>query len=240
MPKALDLIGKTFGNLCVESHTGESDPSQGRMYLCKCGCGKLKVVSTHQLTYGSVRSCGCWKSRIVEIGKKYGLLTAIARAGHIGKDPSFLFKCDCGTEKVIGGGSVKRGHVKSCGCFRKEYCREISSLSPGRDGKSYLRQQFWMYINNAKRKGREFALTREQFEGIVSRNCFYCGAPPKPHTRPRCASYSMNGIDRMNNLHGYTPENCVPCCTTCNVAKASMGREEFTEWVSKVYKNLVK
>lgn len=32
----------------------------------------------------------------------------------------FLCRCDCGTLKVIRGTDIKKGTVKSCGCFQKE------------------------------------------------------------------------------------------------------------------------
>lgn len=239
MAKTLELISQTFGNLTVIEFTGRTDPAQGRIYHCLCGCGKEKEVATHQLTLGSVQSCGCWRSKIVEVGKRYGRLTALARAGHVGRSPAFLFRCDCGVEKVIDGGLVKRGNIKSCGCFRREHCLEISKLSPGRDGKSLLRQQFLTYKSNAKRGGREFTLTQDQFEQITAETCVYCGASPQMRSKSRHASYSMNGIDRRDNNQGYVLVNCVPCCSTCNVAKASMSFDEFKAWISMVYQKIV-
>ena len=32
----------------------------------------------------------------------------------------FLYRCECGTEKVIYKGNVKKEHTKSCGCLKKE------------------------------------------------------------------------------------------------------------------------
>jgi 5-methylcytosine-specific restriction endonuclease McrA len=29
----------------------------------------------------------------------------------------------------------------------------------------------------------------------------------------------VQGIDRVDNSIGYTPDNCVPCCTQCNRIK---------------------
>ena len=41
------------------------------------------------------------------------------------------------------------------------------------------------------------------------------------------SSFTFNGIDRKNNNLGYTYDNCVTACTTCNKAKNSMTIEEF-------------
>lgn len=39
----------------------------------------------------------------------------------------------------------------------------------------------------------------------------------------------VNGVDRIDNLVGYTDGNCVPCCQSCNIAKNSFSVEEFTK-----------
>lgn len=35
----------------------------------------------------------------------------------------WLCKCDCGTEKIVIGGTLKKGLTKSCGCASKDWCR---------------------------------------------------------------------------------------------------------------------
>ena len=44
-----------------------------------------------------------------------------------------------------------------------------------------------------------------------------------------------NGIDRIDSSQGYTNENSVPCCTFCNFAKHTMGKDDFLAWVKRVY-----
>ena len=55
---------------------------------------------------------------IIKVGDKYNKLTAI-KFSHRDKNKKqhWLFKCDCGIEKVICVGSVKNGQTKSCGCI---------------------------------------------------------------------------------------------------------------------------
>ena len=54
------------------------------------------------------------------IGKKYNKLKAV-KYDHKGKynEKYYLFKCDCGKEKVINLSNVKTGKTKSCGCNYK-------------------------------------------------------------------------------------------------------------------------
>lgn len=55
-----------------------------------------------------------------------------------------------------------------------------------------------------------FTLTRNQFDAIRQRDCFFCGL------------HDSNGIDRLYPSMGYTTTNSVPCCKTCNYAKNDM------------------
>jgi len=51
------------------------------------------------------------------------MLTAIKRIdGKRNKDKKamWLFRCDCGKEKIISGTAVKSGNIKSCGCLLHE------------------------------------------------------------------------------------------------------------------------
>lgn len=71
-----------------------------------------------------------------------------------------------------------------------------------------LKGRYGSYKNNAKKRGISFDLTIEQFESFWQRNCTYCGE-----------EIGSIGIDRIDSSKGYQLENCVPCCTICNVVK---------------------
>ena len=51
-------------------------------------------------------------------GQKFHYLTAI-EFSHIGRsnESRWLYKCDCGNEKIISSWSVVAGRTKSCGCY---------------------------------------------------------------------------------------------------------------------------
>ena len=61
MPKLIDLTGKRFGRLTVIRKA--EDFSNGNhthhKWVCKCDCGKEKIVSGESLRNGSSKSCGC-------------------------------------------------------------------------------------------------------------------------------------------------------------------------------------
>lgn len=66
-------------------------------------------------------------------------------------------------------------------------------------------------------------LTQEQFALLITQPCAYCGDKGKV------------GIDRVDNLQGYTSENSAPCCKTCNFMKKTMTKKQFLEQIKKIY-----
>ena len=117
----MDIAGKQFGDIFVESF---AYTKQGSTYWnCICGCGKKFVASGKRVSSGNTKSCGCLKHRygkdnpnfIDRVGTIYnGGLKAIR---HIhGK--LWEFEClHCGNHKVIESSGVVTGAVRSCGCL---------------------------------------------------------------------------------------------------------------------------
>jgi hypothetical protein len=88
-------------------------------------------------------------------------------------------------------------------------------------------------------RGQEWLLTREQFASIVINACVYCGAAPKTRFFWRHKSRTesierVNGVDRVKNEGGYTPENSVACCTKCNAMKSDLSLREFLAHIAKI------
>ena len=53
-----DMIGKTFGSWAVLERK-ENDKKNNARFLCKCKCGKEKIVYKQSLVHGISKSCGC-------------------------------------------------------------------------------------------------------------------------------------------------------------------------------------
>lgn len=59
--------------------------------------------------------------RLELVGQKFGRLEVRQMVGtHRHGDVTWLCSCDCGNTIVVRGGSLKDGHTKSCGCFKRE------------------------------------------------------------------------------------------------------------------------
>lgn len=76
MPKYKNMIGQRFGRLVVLSRA-ENDAQQNARWLCRCDCGKEKIIQGGSLRNGKIRSCGCLlseksKERMTSIATKHG------------------------------------------------------------------------------------------------------------------------------------------------------------------------
>lgn len=108
---------------------------------------------------------------------------------------------------------------------------ELSHLDPTPDPKhrGYLAVNLVNDLRyKARQRGIEWQLSNVEAYRLITGECVYCGYTPDwPNERI--------GIDRVNNFKGYTIENSVACCTTCNSAKMSRTMDEFKEWVKRIY-----
>lgn len=161
------------------------------------------------------------------MGQRFGMLTVI---GHDGSD-GWVCLCDCGGSSTPSGGNLKAGKTRSCGCGQRAPGRSRSH--PGKP--TWLSQLWQEYTNGAKRRGYGFDLTIDQVEIICKQNCFYCGSPPALREKSLVwGGMIVNGIDRKDNSQGYTVENCVPCCSICNVMKMALSAEVFVSHAKKI------
>jgi hypothetical protein len=246
-----DLTGQKFGRLTVQKLAGKNR-NYSLIWECLCECGKTTKISTGKLKRGGTKSCGCFATEIRRavnlydiVGLVSGRLTVISLNKEVfpSKKSTYLCQCSCGNQKIVKRSELKGSKkTMSCGCYKS------SQKPPGEAGFNlWLRS----YKSGAKSRGLEFTLTISQFRSIVEKNCYYCGSPPKlrefssnGHGPKRSkeaiahAAYVCNGVDRVNNNIGYTPENSITCCKACNLAKGTRGLEEFVLWVKNIYKNL--
>jgi hypothetical protein len=70
--------------------------------------------------------------------------------------------------------------------------------------KNIVKARFNSTKTTCKRKNREFNISLEFYEELSKKPCHYCGRE------------GPNGADRIDNSKGYTIDNVLPCCITCN------------------------
>lgn len=136
-------------------------------------------------------------------GERHNRLEAVRRVGSKGRQPRWIFRCDCGNETESSIGAVRAGYIKSCGCLIGEANR-ARLLKHGYKGTpTYLSwQNAKARCYNPKNKrfsdygGRGITMCdrwRENFEAFLE----------DMGERP-----DGDSIDRIDNNGNYEPGNC--------------------------------
>lgn len=182
----------------------------------------------------------------LEVGQKYGRLTAIA-CKHIvdnRKRVLWVFRCDCGNEVNVSASDVRLGRKRSCGCLgqeRKDTLGDrlrIVNTKPDKQGP--LNKLFGNYKRAARRRNYGWMLSKEDFKKLISQKCFYCDAEPSTGiwvARKQTVENTLiyNGVDRKNNEEDYTLDNCIPACFTCNRMKMDLSFENFMDKIHQIH-----
>ena len=156
------------------------------------------------------------------IGKRFGNL--IVTTGPLDvinekewskKQRKWLCKCDCGNEVIRVTNQLNKGAATSCGCLSKKRVVEMNTKD--------CRPFEWIYNNLlrcAKNNHKEIGLTFEDFlEFTKITTCHYCGDLIEWKSRGKKGANSAYYLDRKDNTKGYFKDNCVVCCSLCNLTK---------------------
>lgn len=125
MGQLIDLTGQRFGRLVVIKQQG-FDKNRQAIWLCQCDCGNTKEILGSNLRKGRSKSCGCQQHANVGgpaknlVGQRFGRLLVIERKGkNEHGSATWLCRCDCGKEIIIGANYLYAG-TQSCGCLASE------------------------------------------------------------------------------------------------------------------------
>jgi hypothetical protein len=133
--------------------------------------------------------------------------------------------------------------------FKGKGARGRNQKPPGEVTLNFL---FNRYKHSAKRKNRDFLISKDEFANYIKQNCHYCGIEPRKYSvyevKDQWASQESidrsyvdyNGLDRIDSNIGYSTNNILPCCYACNVAKGTKNYNEFKIWIKMVHDNLSK
>jgi hypothetical protein len=179
------------------------------------------------------------------IGKTFHNIKIIAFLGRDKRGNNYWWAlCKCGTLFSLAGRHCKNEGQQSCGCVKKEFARnlwlgkrkeETPQYKP--QGINQVKGVFGSYLKSASRRGLAFELTLEQFSTLTKEPCYYCGEIDVNSKTGKYGKYRYNGVDRKNNLLGYTIENSVPCCKNCNIAKGINTQDFFIAMCKKIVEN---
>ena len=125
MGKLIDLTNQKFGLWTVLYKVPKNQ--SGSNWMCRCECGKEKIINGYNLRKGKTTNCGCIrgkqlsKNNIIDMtGKRFGNWTVISKSNKKGKSNVLYWKCkcDCGTIADVRGDILRNGTSQSCGCKR--------------------------------------------------------------------------------------------------------------------------
>lgn len=151
--KGPDLTDEKFGMSTVIENTGQVDPKRGKIWLCKCDCGKFKTVNTSHLRAGNTRSCGCLvgksrrkKKRSVEKPESFKTLGPLDDIPSELHDIQFEYVQN-GMFQVFANGRifrVNKNHKKECAvCSASKNSRNrkykvVSRMADGKQKNYYV------------------------------------------------------------------------------------------------------
>lgn len=180
--------------------------------------------------------------KLLYIGVKCNNLTVTDVVKHSDKKESnrgyfFQYICVCGNTGLARKQRILKNITKSCGCIRNKFGHTKSILP---NNESAFNIIFSRYVHGAKTRSLGFELSKEEFKALINQNCHYCNVSPQTKVTSKSSSILVNGVDRKNNHIGYTKENCVSCCSTCNRIKHVLSYDVFVNHMYKILKNLDK
>ena len=171
----------------------------------------------------------------IKPGDKFGKLEVLSLKGKtLDGRVAWNCCCECGGYAVVCSSHLTRENgkgTKSCGCLRNYKARKLSLDA------YFLQRLLAFYTRAAKKRSLNWDISREDFIGLLRENCFYCKSSPSNTLIRQGEKVLYSGINRLDNTKGYTEENVVSCCGTCNRMKSNMSKSRFLAHTLKIARN---
>lgn len=209
--------GDRFGRLAAVGRVDDS-PDGRQRWLFRCDCGTEKPCVLSFVIKGRVQSCGClgrerlaaWRHveipSHIEPGDRFACLVAIGRVDNSREGRQrWLFRCDCGAQKISDTRTVIKGKTKSCGCFARDiFTKNRSQLRHG--GSGTPEYKVWDSMRQRCNNPKNQSFPRYGARGITVCERWHIFENFLADMGPRPSA--QHSIDRQNNDGNYEPGNC--------------------------------
>jgi hypothetical protein len=231
--KSTDLIG-SWTILSID----DPDEAGRKRWHCKCVCGTERTINDYVLKKGRSTSCGRGQCNYLFkdlSGIKFGrwLVKGLSEKRKRARGVTWNVECDCGKVGIVSSNSLMCGDSKSCGCLNIDTLIKRNTLPPK---EAALRKLFRNYCWQAKIREYSFEFAEIEFRKLINSNCYYCDKIPSTVGKAEGGNIVYNGLDRVDNSMGYSLDNCVPCCESCNKKKMGVTIEiaiKMVEWLKQ-------
>jgi len=213
-----NILGMKFNELLVIEFAGMIKQNRAA-WLCRCSCGKEKVIASKCLIGGMVKSCGhllseSSKKKKKDItGKRFGRLVAVEFSGRTSKGcATWLCQCDCGNMAVVKLQHLSSGGTTSCGCYHKELLlaritkHGLSRTSEYRHQFSNNRRELEMKLDS------EWTTEMSKHLKAYFPSCVVCHSDKK---------LTIDHVLPLKSGYGLKPGNAVRLCNHCNCVKSA-------------------
>lgn len=210
--RAENLTGKIFNNWKVLYRTVNNKQNK-TVWVCECQCEKktIKPIASKSLKANTSKDCGCGRLKTISLKSDLKIHKRDENGNIISKK---CFRCGewLPLNEFWRNSAQKDGYCGEC-----KTCQNTSKTG-----------RYNIYKQNAKVRKLEFKLSKDDFEEITSKPCYYCGDFSKGY----------NGIDRYDSKIGYIKENCVPCCEICNKMKLNYNINDWLSHMNKILNHM--
>lgn len=126
MPKRIDIVGETYGELKVIEMLYNYNNKRHTYCRCVNDNGDEVVVRLDALRSGLTKTAKGAQTKGIKknlVGMRFGRLTVKSEAEGRASNGSILYKCDCdcGNNCIASSGNLTRGRTLSCGCLVQEH-----------------------------------------------------------------------------------------------------------------------
>jgi len=191
-------------------------------------------------------------AKIDLVGEVFEKLTVIEKSptkdinkykGKRGSNTYWYCECECGKIVEATTGKLRYGHVKSCGCLKKELIKKIIKMGNSHKfwkGYKSISGSLWHRIKScAKQRKIEFSIPIEYAWQLYEKQDGKCNISNEQLYLAKSSKELNSGgntasLDRIDSSKGYIEGNVQWVHVIVNYMKQEFLQEEFINWCKKI------